>query len=160
MKTLIRTNLHLMMSSRRYRTIKKHSLYESEHGEEKVAVLYHEVKINIDEMKRILINLKDSDVRHVVLVTAQPPTPDAMKNIAECRVFRFEIFQFAELLFPLLSCVPRHEVVAAEDEIPKNIARILTSDPLVRYHLWRPGTILRSGGGGGELVSYRIVCNN
>lgn len=122
------------------------------HGEERVGVKY----------ARAVLERAEADGARAVVVSLEGPTPFTRK---ECEGRPIEFFRAAELCVNVTrhALVPRHERVdappvgVAREQLP----RIYDTDPVVRYHAWPCGAVVRVWRvfGGHEPIPYfRVVC--
>lgn len=126
------------------------------HAEDKVGVKYARTVLETRE--------GEDDNVHCLIVSPQGPTPFTRR---ECDGKPVQFFLAKELCVNVTkhALVPKHERVALSDvhppvASPAQLPRLFLSDPIVRYHDWGVGTVVRVWRrfGGHEPVPYfRVV---
>lgn len=122
--------------------------------------LAQEERVGVRAARQLLEKHASDDVG-LIVVSPDGPTPCARKELAGGRI---QFFPARALVQNVThhSLVPRHEAVP---QPPMGLDRnalptILETDPVVQYHAWPVGTILRTERpfGGHELIPYyRVV---
>ena len=147
----VKRNTHIMMMDRDYITEDIYNIYVKPNGKS-VLINYFSEKINLDIMKKIITD-HVTTYDHIILITSKNITTDAQKITVDQSICYFEIFMSHELMFNLISCVPKHEKVYFK--LTNKIAKLLRTDRVVRHYLWPSGSIIRITDNMG--VSYRVV---
>ena len=131
-----------------------------------------EMKVPVKRIREYIQHMDSQQVTHAIIVHAFQITPGAKAELSQKHVI--ETFQAQELYENRTrhSLVPRHEAVTTEADVQaimqqyhlssKNELPIYyTSDPVVRYYHWPPGTVVRIhrtlGGLKEPEVYYRVV---
>lgn len=131
-----------------------------------------EIKVPVKKIREYIQHMEENKVTHAIIVHAHQITPGAKSELSQ--KYDIETFQAQELYENRTrhSLVPRHEIVPTEKEVQsimkqyhiqsKNDFPIYyTSDVIVRYYHWSPGTVVRIhriiGGMKDPEVYYRVV---
>ena len=132
-----------------------------------------EIKVPVKKVREYIQHMEENKVVHAIIVHAHQITPGAKSELSQEK-YDMETFQAQELYENRTrhSLVPRHEIVSTEVEVhsimkkyhipSKNDFPIYyTSDVVVRYYHWSPGTMVRIhrtlGGLKDPEVYYRVV---
>lgn len=111
-----------------------------------------EPKLKVQKVRAFLATLDESKITHAILVYAKQVTPKAKE---ELRAYNVEMFTAAELYKNRLMhhLVPKHEMLSPQETTDllhdfnlsstKKLPRYRTTDPVVRYHNWPVGTVVR-----------------
>lgn len=130
-----------------------------------------DIKVPVKKIREYIQHMEENKVNHAVIVHAHQITPGAKSELTQKKI---ETFQSKELFENITrhTLVPRHEQVKTDQEVQaimkqyhiqsKNEFPIYyTSDPVVRYYGWEPGTVVkierRLGGLKDPEIYYRIV---
>lgn len=132
-----------------------------------------EIKVPVKKIREYIQHMEENKVLHAIIVHAHQITPGAKSELSQEK-YDIETFQAQELYENRTrhSLVPRHELVSTESEVQDIMKRYhiqskndfpiyYTSDVVVRYYHWIPGTVVRIhrtlGGMKDPEVYYRVV---
>ena len=119
--------------------------------------LHAEDKVGVKFVRTVL----EAASGDVIIISLDGPTPFTKK---ECDGKRIQFFLIKELCENIThhSLVPKHERVESlpPDILKEHLPLILETDPIVQYHNWPIGTVvrvLRSFGGHEPIPYLRVV---
>jgi DNA-directed RNA polymerase subunit H (RpoH/RPB5) len=130
-----------------------------------------DIKVHVKKIREYIQHMEENKVNHAVIVYAHQITPGAKSELTQKKI---ETFQSKELFENITrhALVPRHEQVQTDQEVQSIMKKFhiqsknefpiyYTSDPVVRYYGWDPGTVIkierRLGGLKDPEIYYRIV---
>lgn len=133
-------------------------------------VIFHaDDKIGVKSMRQMQAEMQSDAVDHLIVVSAEGPTPFTRRELGE--LHNIEFFRFAELLVNVtkFSIVPRHSLVP-DDEVPAlkrryHVAsddqwpKLNRTDAVCRYYHFAPGRLVRIERvfGNAAHLYYRLV---
>lgn len=123
-------------------------------------------KFNVAEIQSKIADMKESDVKHSIVLFEGTPTPMVKKVIIDAAATGnlIEIFNIDDLQYNITKhyLVPQHILVNKEEadriktEIGTNFQQIRTDDPVARFYNFRKGDVIKIVRRDG-FVSFRIV---
>jgi DNA-directed RNA polymerase I, II, and III subunit RPABC1 len=130
-----------------------------------------DVKVPVRKIREYVQFMKENQVTHAVIVHAHQITPGAKSELNQ---YNIQTFQAKELFHNITrhALVPRHEKLKTDHDIQAVMKRYhiqsknefpiyYTSDPMVKYFGWQPGTVVKIERALGGLkepeVYYRMV---
>lgn len=139
---------------------------ENEIHTDKCIILYsNNNKVNIVYIKNIMKYLNEMNFNNVILIYKDNITSSVKKIIELSDDIKFELFNEDEICYNITNhyLVPKHELVTDINVINKlknldfkNLPIILKDDPVVRYHNFKIGDLIKIYRNNGNIV-YRIV---
>eukprot|EP00040_Diaphanoeca_grandis_P033382 m.204470 g.204470 ORF g.204470 m.204470 type:complete len:215 (-) comp32888_c5_seq1:111-755(-) len=150
-------------------------LKHKEDENRKIGIFFPDAtKIGISEVRIILTEMEDGDLKEAIIITKGAMTPSAKKGIEsspkESR-HTVQCFQQSELIVNITEheMVPKHELLSSNDKkalllryklTESQLPRIKVSDPVAKYYGLVRGQVVkitRHSPTAGRYVTYRLV---
>lgn len=104
-----------------------------------VAFTIERSKVTIDIVKTV-ISL--TPIKDIVLIHEMALTPDANNAVKINKIFRFETFTFATMMFDPISIVPYHYKIEERPKEWTKLPIILSTDTVAKYYNFKRGDII------------------
>ena len=132
--------------------------------EECVFIFSNTIKVNVNYIKNVMKYASENNFKHIFLVYKDNITSIVKKIIDFSSDIKFELFNERNLYYNILnhSLVPKHELVSDKETIRKlksdlnNIPIILSTDPVVKIHCFKIGSIIKITRQDGNVI-FRII---
>jgi DNA-directed RNA polymerase I, II, and III subunit RPABC1 len=119
-------------------------------------------KMNLDEIHSHISLLKDSEIKHFILIHENKPTSNVVTCIATLANIdkQIELFKSIDLLINITKhrLVPKHSAVENPEKLiklAKNLPIMKSTDQIARFYNFLPGTIVKVERP--NCICYRIV---
>lgn len=156
-----------MLEQRGFEVINKvgNELVGTGRGKEPIIVFFNQSpKINNDRVQEYILQMRNENLTHAIIVYNDAVTSTAQKVIDELKGLRIELFQRNSLrynitkhrLVPTHSLLTKSEMKSFKEQFGTKIPIILYNDPIARFFDFQRGDIVKVERKNG-FVCYRIV---